>query len=63
MISYLDKLIQPSYALFVQIRPLATPRAFLSNAWHFDLQVVTVIMQHLSRLIDGDVMLVSRSKG
>jgi len=27
MISYLDKLAQPSYTLFAQIRPLATPRA------------------------------------
>ena len=25
--SYLDKLVQPSYRLFMQIRPLATPRA------------------------------------
>ena len=31
MISYLDKLIQPSYTLLAQNRPVATPRATLDN--------------------------------
>ena len=34
-----------------------------SNAWHFDLRVVTLIMQQLSRLINGDVILLPRQEG
>ena len=61
-ISYLDELVQPSYTLFAQIQATGYSYGFLSNAWHFDFQAVTVIKQHLSRLINGDVMLLLCSK-
>ena len=37
MFRYLDKLVQPSYTLFTQIRPLATPRASLATLLHIQL--------------------------
>ena len=45
----LDKLVQPSYTLYTQIRPKAMLRACLK---HFDLRAVTLITQQLLRLID-----------
>ena len=50
-ISYLDKLVQPSYTNQAQ----GYAQDLLSNAWHFDLRVVMLVMQQLSRLIKGDV--------
>ena len=73
VIRYLDKLVQPSYALFAQIRPLATPRQRLT-LWppggsgdyatpvtvNWQWRNVAVVFKGL---IDVDVMLLSRSKG
>ena len=38
-------------------------QGLLSNTWHFDLRVVTLIMQQLSWLISGDVILLSPPRG
>ena len=37
-------------------------QGLLSNAWHFDLRAVTLITQQLSRLINGNVMLLPRQE-
>ena len=54
LISYLDKLVQPSYMLFMLISPLAV----LGNACHFDLRLITLI----SALINGNVQTISACK-
>ena len=58
LISYLDKLVQPSYTLSMQISPLGLPRAVLGNACHFDLRLITLI----STLINGNVQTISACK-
>ena len=58
LISYLDKLVQPSYTLSMQISPLALPRDLLGNACHFDLRLITLI----SALINGNVQTISACK-
>ena len=58
LISYLDKLVQPSYTLSMQISPLGLPRAVLGNACHFDLRLITLI----SALINGNVQTISACK-
>ena len=50
-------LVQPSYTLCTQIRPKATSRACLATLDNFDLRVVPLMMQQLSQLINGDVIL------
>ena len=61
-ISYLDKLVQPSYTLSTQIRLKATPRACKATLDTLT-SVVMLIMQQLSRLIDGDLILQLRQEG
>ena len=58
LISYLDKLVQPSYTLSMQISPLGLPRAVLGNACHFDLRLITLI----SALINSNVQTISACK-
>ena len=58
LISYLDKQVQPSYTLSMQISPLGLPRAVLGNACHFDLRLITLI----SALINGNVQTITACK-
>ena len=61
-ISYLDKLVQPSNTMYTN-QAKGYAQGLLSNAWHFDLRVVMVIMQQLLQLINGDVILMLRQEG
>ena len=55
VVSYLDKLVQASCTIRAN-QATGYAKGFLSNTWYFDLLMVTVIMQLLLWLINGDVM-------
>ena len=59
VISYLDKLVQPTYAVVKQTRPPDTPKEHLN----FDLRVPTLTVLQLLRLIYNDIKLLLCSKG
>ena len=60
-ISYLDKLVQPSSIYTNQAKGYA--QGFFSDTWHFDLRAVTLIVQQLSELIIGNVILLLCQEG